>query len=52
MNNVYKNQRTNGQSVFLGLVIMFIPIKGLLIYLYLEMYDNVKKSAASLSSCK
>lgn len=52
MNNVYKNQRTNGPSVFLGLVIMFIPIKGHLIYLYLKMYDNVKKSAVALSSCK
>lgn len=53
MNNVYKNQRTNGPSVFLGLVIMFIPIKGHLIYLDLEMYDNVKKkSVVCISSCK
>lgn len=52
VNNVYKNQRTNGPSVFLGLVIMFIPIKGRLIYLYLKMYDNVKKSVVSLSRCK
>lgn len=51
VNNVYKNQRTNGPSVFLGLVIMFIPIKGH--WSYLEMYDNVKKkSVVCISSCK
>lgn len=42
VNSVYKNQRTNDQSVFLG-PIMFISIQEQLISLYLELYNNVKK---------
>lgn len=42
VNNVYKNQRTNDQTVFLGLK-MFISIQKQLIDLFLELYNNVKK---------
>ena len=52
MNNVYKNQRANDQSVFLGLKIMIKSIKELLlIFLFLDLYDSGLK-LVSLSSCK